>query len=248
MKPQQSIFTRKSRMVFVTLAGAALAVGFAAIRARADEWDKKTTLTINQPMQVRDTVLEPGQYVFKLLNSDSDRHIVQIFNGDQSHLIDTVLAIPNYRLQVTGHSRFVMWETPSGSVNALRAWFYPGDNFGQEFPYPKHLRQVAMAVAAPLPPALPLTETAPAPPAVAEPAPPEPPAQPQAALEEHAEGQPAEVAESAPAPPPVTTPEPPQSSTAPATLPKTASPYPAFGVAGAALLALGGLLRKAYSS
>jgi hypothetical protein len=28
---------------------------------------------------------------------------------------------------------------------ALRAWFYPGDNFGQEFPYPKHLATMGAA-------------------------------------------------------------------------------------------------------
>jgi outer membrane biosynthesis protein TonB len=30
-----------------------------------------------------------------------------------------------------------MWETPAGQPAALRAWFYPGDNFGQEFAYSK---------------------------------------------------------------------------------------------------------------
>ncbi len=63
-------------------------------------------------MQVTDTYLEPGQYVFKLLDSQSDRHIVQIYNADQTHLITTILAIPDYRVQVTGSSRFTMWETP----------------------------------------------------------------------------------------------------------------------------------------
>jgi len=93
--------------------------------------DKRTILTVNEPIQVRDTLLEPGQYVFKLLDSQSDRHIVQIYNRDQNHLIDTVMAIPNYRIQPTGNSRFTFWETPPGSAKALRAWFYPGDNFGQ---------------------------------------------------------------------------------------------------------------------
>ena len=49
----------------------------------------------------------------------------------------TILAIPNYRLQPTGKTVFTFWETPPGQPKALRAWFYPGDNFGQEFAYPK---------------------------------------------------------------------------------------------------------------
>src|SRR5579863_4365076 len=170
MKPQSTI-TRRSRAAFIALSTAALAIGLTAVRAQADQWDKKTVLTIDQPMQVRDTYLEPGSYVFKLLDSNSDRHIVQIFNADQSHLIDTVMAIPNYRLEPTGRSRFMMWETPQGSASALRAWFYPGDNFGQEFPYPKHLRQIALLQT-------PAVSTPPPPPAA--PAPPESATQPQA--------------------------------------------------------------------
>jgi hypothetical protein len=77
--------------------------------------------------------------VLKLADSNSNRHIVQIFNADQSRIIDTILAIPNYRLRPTGRSQFLFWETPAGAAPALRAWFYPGDNFGQEFAYPKHL-------------------------------------------------------------------------------------------------------------
>ncbi len=113
--------------------GIIAAASFSISNAKADEWNKKTILTINEPMQVRETLLPPGQYVFKLLNSQSDRHIVQIFNADESHIIDTELAIPNYRLTPTGKSRFTFYETPAGYVKALHAWFYPGDNFGQEF-------------------------------------------------------------------------------------------------------------------
>jgi len=93
MKPQSKI-VRRSREAFVALSGMALAIGLIPFQAQADQWDKKTTLTIDQPIQVRDTYLEPGQYVFKLLDSSSDRHIVQIHNADQSHLINTVMAIP----------------------------------------------------------------------------------------------------------------------------------------------------------
>jgi hypothetical protein len=64
---------------------------------RADTWDKKTVLTINEAIQLPHTVLQPGTYVFKLADSLSDRHIVQIFNADQSQIIATILAIPNYR-------------------------------------------------------------------------------------------------------------------------------------------------------
>jgi hypothetical protein len=121
--------------LFASVSCATLLVVGLSPAARADMWNKKTILTINQPIQVPDKVLNPGQYVFKLADSQSDRHIVQIFNADESHIITTILAIPNYRLQPTGKSKFTFWETPAGEPQALRAWFYPGDNFGQEFRY-----------------------------------------------------------------------------------------------------------------
>lgn len=80
-----------------------------------------------------------GAYVFKLVDSPSDRNIVQVFEKDKTHLITTIVAIPNYRLRPTGKSVFAFWETPAGSPQALRAWFYPGDNYGQEFAYPKNV-------------------------------------------------------------------------------------------------------------
>jgi hypothetical protein len=106
--------------------------------ASADQWNKKTIITVNEAIQVPGKVLEPGKYVMKLLDSPSNRHIVQIFNEREDQLQTTVLAIPNYRLQPTGKTEFQWWETPAGQPRALRAWFYPGDNFGQEFAYPKN--------------------------------------------------------------------------------------------------------------
>src|ERR1700677_4969721 len=162
--------------------------------ARADEWNKKTVLTVSEPIQVPNQVLPPGTYVIKLLDSPSDRHIVQIFNADETQLQTTILAIPNYRIQPTGKTVFSFWETPPGQPKALRAWFYPGDNFGQEFAYPKDRAttlssatqqvpsettpqqpQTAQLQARPEPQSAPAPEPAPAPVAVA-PAPPPPPA------------------------------------------------------------------------
>src|SRR5438270_5877014 len=118
----------------------------------ADEWNKKTILTVNEPIQVPNKVLPPGKYVMKLMDSPSNRHIVQIFNGDETQLQTTVLAIPNYRLEPTGKTQFQFWETPPGQPKAMRAWFYPGDNFGQEFAYPKSAAtQIASYAKQPVP-------------------------------------------------------------------------------------------------
>jgi LPXTG-motif cell wall-anchored protein len=95
-------------------------------------------------VEVPGKILPAGTYTFQLLDSLSDRHIVQIFNADGSQIITTILAINNYRLEPTGETVMKFSERPGDSPEALRAWFYPGDNFGQEFVYPK-VRAIQLA-------------------------------------------------------------------------------------------------------
>jgi hypothetical protein len=123
-------------------------LGFALVpEVRADEWDKKTVLTFSQPVEIPGHVLPPGTYTFKLLDSMSHRHIVQIFNADESQIIATVMAISDYRLTATEDTVIRFSEVPRGSPEAIRAWFYPGDTTGHEFVYPK-VRAVQLARAA----------------------------------------------------------------------------------------------------
>jgi hypothetical protein len=111
--------------------------------AKADEWNNKTVMTFSAPVEIPGVhlkgwgVLPAGTYVFKLLDSASDRHIVQIFNQDETMVYATILAIPDYRLHATGKTVVTFSERPAGQPEALRAWFFPGKNWGDEFVYPK---------------------------------------------------------------------------------------------------------------
>jgi hypothetical protein len=105
--------------------------------ARADEYDKKTTMTFNEDFQVPGKVLPAGTYVFKLLDSGSDRNIVEIYNADQTQLITTVLAISDYRMETPDKTIVSFDERPAGQPEAVKAWFYPGDDSGVQFVYPK---------------------------------------------------------------------------------------------------------------
>jgi hypothetical protein len=114
-----------------------------APQAKADDWNKKTVFTFSGPVEIPGVhlkgwrVLPAGTYVFKILDSASDRHIVQIFNKDETQIYATILAIPNYRLKATDKTVMTFRERPVGQPEALRAWFYPGKNWGEEFVYPK---------------------------------------------------------------------------------------------------------------
>jgi hypothetical protein len=107
-------------------------------KVMADEWNKKTIVAFNHRVEIPGgKVLPAGKYVFKLLDSASDRNIVQIFNEDQTHLYASIVAIPNYRLRPTDKTVMTFGARAAGSAEAIRAWFYPGDNWGQEFVYPR---------------------------------------------------------------------------------------------------------------
>ena len=125
-------------MKYVTRLALAAVVSIASAGfVLADDFDKKTTITTNEAMQLPNSMLQPGTYVVKLQRTpDVNRNAVQIFDKDEN-LITTVIAIPNLRLRPTGKSVFAFWEVPAGQPRALRAWFYPGEEFGQEFAYPK---------------------------------------------------------------------------------------------------------------
>lgn len=110
--------------------------------AFASEYEKRTEIRFNEPVIVAGVpvvTLEPGNYVIRLMNHDHNRNIVQFFNEREDKLFTTVLAINNYRLEPKDKTEFRFWETPVGNPIAIRAWFAAGDNWGQEFVYPKGL-------------------------------------------------------------------------------------------------------------
>ena len=123
-----------------TAAAVALLVTMGAA-SWAQVWNKKTNLEVKETILIPGKELPPGKYVMKLMDSISNRNIVQVFNEDETQLQATILAIPNYRLERTGDTELRYWESASGTPPALRAWFYPGDNYGQEFAYPKEVAE-----------------------------------------------------------------------------------------------------------
>jgi hypothetical protein len=131
----------------VAVALALTGLGLAAASARADEWDKKTLITFSQAVEIPGHVLPAGTYMFKLAESMSNRHIVQVFTADGSQILATVMTIPDYRLRATDQTVIKFGEVPPDSAEAIRAWFYPGNTIGQEFVYPK-ARAIELAIAA----------------------------------------------------------------------------------------------------
>jgi len=126
------------RVTIVVLCFAMLMTAF-TLAVNADESDKLTIFTFSQPVEMPGgKVLPAGTYAFKLLDSPGDRNIVQIFDKDQMKLYATVMAIPDYRPNPSDKPIITFSETKAGGPVAIKEWFYPGDQYGQEFVYPKN--------------------------------------------------------------------------------------------------------------
>jgi len=195
----------------------------------AQTWNKRTIVKFSQTIEipgVGQKFLPAGTYVFKLVDSVSNRDIVQIFSEDETHVFATILTIANYRLKATDETVMTFRERPVGQPEAIRAWFYPGANWGQEFVYPK-TRAIELAKVTQLPILFVPSEVAPE---MAKPV-------PVVALKEAPikavtpRGEEVEIAQVV-EPPPVQT-----ASARPPVLPQTASTLPLLGLIG--LLSLG---------
>ena len=192
----------------------------------AQTWNKRTIVKFSETIEipgVGQKFLPAGTYVFKLVDSISNRDIVQISNEAEDHVFATILTIANYRLKATDETVMTFRERPVGQPEAIRAWFYPGANWGQEFVYPK-ARAIEIAKVTQQPVLYVPSEVAPE---MAKPEPVE--ALKQAPIRAVTpRGEDVEMAQVV---------EPPPVEMASARLPQTASPLPLFGLMG--LLSLG---------
>jgi hypothetical protein len=138
-----SIQSKRNLRIAAITCIALLGTAFAP-RATADLRDKKTIVTFSAPVEVPGKVLPAGTYVFKLLDSASTRTVLQIYDKDEKHVLATILAVPDYRTTPADKPVIALDERSSDSPEALKAFFYPGDNYGLDFVYP---HQQAMQLA-----------------------------------------------------------------------------------------------------
>ena len=136
-----------NRRKLITGGIAALSV---LMQARAAEPVKQTPFSINDPFEIPSMILEPGHYVFRMVEREPQRNVldvfetVQLWTGDETRLISTLLTMPNYDQPTTDKTVFSFFERGPKQPKALRIWFAPGRNYGQEFVYPK-LQAVELA-------------------------------------------------------------------------------------------------------
>lgn len=133
---------------------AAVLVCLAMAHAADAQQRRQTKVRFNAPIEIPNPdnksgvmTLPPGEYMFSLVETGTSHHVVRVSDatGKKTHAM--VLAIPDYRLNATSKTVMYLGERPAGSPAAIKSWFYPGENMGERFIYPKARAQVLAAEA-----------------------------------------------------------------------------------------------------
>ena len=145
-------FNLKMRLGPIGLALATACILMMPLAAQQDANYKTTKIKVNEPVLIPGKVLAPGNYILSVLNSANERDIVEIRNADTDKPVALIIALNNFRERPTGTTDLEYWEMPAGDPPALRAWFYPDDQWGVEFAYPtKMAQQIAAHTQQPVP-------------------------------------------------------------------------------------------------
>lgn len=124
----------KDMLKKVSLVIACSAMLFLAVGAKAAAWDRKTTVTFNEAVELSGAVLPAGTYVFRVIGFGGTGNVVQVLNAEENQVITTFTAVPSRTTTPYASTYIGLEERPAGAPSAVREWFYPGMNFGLEFP------------------------------------------------------------------------------------------------------------------
>lgn len=99
------------------------------------QWNERTEMKFSAPVMVPGATLQPGTYVFQLVNPSTAGDVLEI-RKDDGTLITTTMTVPTKRAEAKGDNVLKFNPTEEGSPPALAAWFYPGSIYGHQFVYP----------------------------------------------------------------------------------------------------------------
>lgn len=132
--------TKRAGVVFTAIAALVVVAG----AAQAQQRSERVRITIDAPMMVPGTTLQPGTYMFELRDPRIDQQTVQIYKADGTTPVATLHAIPIRRNEIAGDTVMKFNPATNGAPLAIKAWFYPGTRFGHEFIYSdEEARQIA---------------------------------------------------------------------------------------------------------
>lgn len=134
------------RTKLFTACALAFVVSLAGTSAAAQEpVNQLTYFTFSAPFELPGgKTLPAGKYVFRVMDSPSNRHIIHVMSEDEREMHATLMAIPAQRMEAADEPEVRFMEADANAAPAIRTWWYPGRTIGHEFIYPKdHARRLA---------------------------------------------------------------------------------------------------------
>lgn len=123
-------------LVVVSSVFAIALVGALASPAQATECNKLTYLTFNAPVALPGVTLPAGTYRFTHPDCAMTGGILRVSSQDGTEVYGTFLTVPTERMTPSGQPEVIFAEMPTGSPEAITAWFYPGETIGDGLLYP----------------------------------------------------------------------------------------------------------------
>lgn len=105
--------------------------------AVAQTVDKKVYYTFSNKVEIPGATLEPGRYLFHLVDPDSARQVLQVQSGDGKQVFAMFFTVPAQRPDVTADAEVRFFETAAGVPAAIRTVWYGGEKTGRELIYPR---------------------------------------------------------------------------------------------------------------
>jgi hypothetical protein len=137
--------------VLRTACGIAAAVALAAGVALAQPNDKRTVFTFDRPISLPGVTLPAGKYMFRLVDTETTRKVVQVLSENGKTPYVMLHTIPDIRRDASGSPEVRFLETAKGQPSAVKTWWYPQERIGYEFIYPKEqARRLALAITEPV--------------------------------------------------------------------------------------------------
>jgi len=105
--------------------------------ANAEAIDRRTFFTFNQPVALPGVTLPAGTYIFRILDTDSGRRVVQVLSADGNRSCAILTSVPVERRAAPDRPEIEFMETAAGMPAAVRTWWLAGVPRGYGFVYPR---------------------------------------------------------------------------------------------------------------
>ena len=127
-----------SKRVITTAFAAAILTTISAAQTAAQTPNYRTEFTFNQSVEVPGATLPPGTYTFRIMRSESTRHVMEVTAKDSTNKnYGHFITISAERPKPSQEAELRFLETPAGQPTAVKTWWYPGERTGREFIYPR---------------------------------------------------------------------------------------------------------------